>query len=129
MTASSRAGNVDFGPAESSGERGRPALMRLTRRFPTGYQCDPMFRNFLVAALVLSALSGARGAEDAPVSLAIVYDTSGSMRDPVRDSSGRRSPKYVIGNRALEAVIARVEAFHGKEGTPKKALLAGLFVF
>ena len=88
-----------------------------------------MFRNFLVAALVLSALPGARGAEDAPVSLAIVYDTSGSMRDPVRDSSGRRSPKYIIGNRALEAVIARVEAFHGKEGTPKKPLLAGLFVF
>jgi len=38
-------------------------------------------------------------------------------------------PKYVIGNRALEAVINRLETFQAKQpaGTPK--LQAGLFVF
>lgn len=89
-----------------------------------------MFRIFLVAASCVCALCGAPAAEEARVGLALVYDTSGSMRDAVRDSTGRRSPKYVIGNRALEAVIARLEAFQAKEsGSGKKPLLAGLFVF
>jgi hypothetical protein len=92
-----------------------------------------MFRIFLVAALCVSALCGARAA-DAParVAVAIVYDTSGSMRDAVRDSSGRRAPKYVIGNRALEALVGRIEAFQKKESSgaaPAKPILAGLVIF
>ena len=35
------------------------------------------------------------------VAIAIVLDTSGSMREVVRDSRGGKSPKYEIGNRAL----------------------------
>ena len=75
--------------------------------------------------LVFTRASGQEGG----VALAIVYDTSGSMKDSVRDKAGRATPKYVIGNRALEAVIDRVEAFARKqpEGAPK--VQAGLFVF
>jgi hypothetical protein len=91
-----------------------------------------MFRLFLVATLCVPALCGARAAEPARVAVAIVYDTSGSMRESVRDSSGRRSPKYVIGNRALETLVGRIEAFQKKEaaaGASTKPILAGLVVF
>ena len=52
----------------------------------------------------------AQAAEDG-VALAIVYDTSGSMKDPVPDAKGGSSPKYVIANRALTRVADQIEAF------------------
>ena len=71
-----------------------------------------------------------RAAEEDGVALAIVYDTSGSMRDAVRDSTGRMSPKYVIANRALKAVAKQIQAFAASNagGAPRK-VQAGLFVF
>ena len=64
------------------------------------------------------------------VALAIVFDTSGSMKEQVRDRDGRLSPKYVIANRALEAIAARLETFatHPPTGGSRK-IQAGLFVF
>src|SRR5688572_13119454 len=63
------------------------------------------------------------------VALAIVYDTSGSMKDPVADSSGKATPKYVIANRALMAVAAQIQNYAtNQSGTPKK-VEAGLFTF
>jgi hypothetical protein len=65
------------------------------------------------------------------VALAIVYDTSGSMRDSVPDRAGKRAPKYVIANRALEAIANQVQAFATNAGsatTPHKIQTA-LFVF
>jgi hypothetical protein len=44
--------------------------------------------------------------------LAIVYDTSGSMREAVRDRSGKSAPKYQIANNALMMVVDRLAAFH-----------------
>ena len=69
-------------------------------------------------------------AEEEGVALAIVYDTSGSMKDPVRDASGISSPKYVIANRALKAVARQMQTFatNSASGTPRK-IQAGLFVF
>jgi hypothetical protein len=61
------------------------------------------------------------------VAIAIVYDTSGSMRESVRDGKGARSPKYVIGNRALEAVVAKIERFATNQPAPP--VHAGLFTF
>ena len=72
----------------------------------------------------------ARAAEEDGVALAIVYDTSGSMKEAVRDATGKLAPKYVIANRALEAVARRVETFatNTAAGGPRK-IQAGLFVF
>jgi Mg-chelatase subunit ChlD len=50
------------------------------------------------------------------VALAIVYDTSGSMKDEVKDATGTSRPKYVIANRALEKVVDQLEAW-SKSGT------------
>jgi hypothetical protein len=64
------------------------------------------------------------------VAVAIVYDTSGSMNDPVKDEAGKPSPKYVIANRALVAIANRLQTFatNGAAGSPRK-VHAGLFVF
>ncbi len=69
-------------------------------------------------------------AQEDGIALAIVYDTSGSMKDPVRDRTGKFSPKYVIANRALEAISARIQTFatNAASGVPRK-VHAGLFVF
>jgi len=61
------------------------------------------------------------------VAIAIVYDTSGSMRATVRDGKGGRAPKYVIGNRALEAVVTKIEKFATNQSAPR--VQAGLFTF
>src|ERR1041385_1774253 len=64
------------------------------------------------------------------VAIAIVYDTSGSMREQVRDVNGKLAPKYVIANRALEGISKRIESFAARPaaGGPRK-IQAGLFVF
>jgi uncharacterized protein YegL len=71
-----------------------------------------------------------RAAEEDGVALAIIYDTSGSMHDSVRDSTGRMSPKYVIANRALTAVAKQIQAYatNSAGGAPRR-VDAGLFVF
>jgi hypothetical protein len=86
----------------------------------------------VLAALVVLEQGTSRviAAEEEGVALAIIYDTSGSMKDPVRDANGRSSPKYVIANRALKAVAKQIQTFatNSASGTPRK-IQAGLFVF
>src|SRR3974390_3046129 len=66
----------------------------------------------VLIALGLGGLGSMRVCRaDEGVALAIIYDTSGSMRDPVPDQNGGSSPKYVIANRALKAVADQIEAF------------------
>lgn len=64
------------------------------------------------------------------IALAIVYDTSGSMKDSVQDKAGHSSPKYVIANHALIAITKHIQAFatNTAGGAPRK-IEAGLFVF
>ncbi len=64
------------------------------------------------------------------VALAIIYDTSGSMKDPVPDKSGGAAPKYLIANRALMAVAKQIQAFatNSAGGAPRRIDTA-LFVF
>lgn len=76
----------------------------------------------LSGALLCSGLQAAEG-----VAIAIVLDTSGSMRDSVRDGRGARSPKYIIGNRALKSVVQKIEQF--ATNAPNRAVEAGLFTF
>ena len=75
----------------------------------------------VLAALGILGPGPARliAAEGEGVALAIVYDTSGSMKDPVRDANG-----------ALTAIANQIQAFttNSATGTPRK-VEAGLFVF
>lgn len=78
--------------------------------------------------------AGIRAETAAPaegVALAIVYDTSGSMKATVRDSSGKSEPKEVIGKRALGAVLRRLEQFAAREESPgvRRRIEFGLFTF
>ncbi len=71
-----------------------------------------------------------RAADEQGVALAIIYDTSGSMRDPVPDRSGGTSPKYVIANRALIAITKQIQTFatNTPSGAPRR-VDAGLWIF
>lgn len=84
----------------------------------------------LMSAALLLALPARVAAADADgVALAIVYDTSGSMQEPVRDETGKLSPKYKIGNRALEAIARQIQTFAtNTAGAPRK-IHAGLYTF
>ena len=85
----------------------------------------------VAVSVILAALAGPQlFAAEEGVALAIIYDTSGSMRDPVPDQNGGSAPKYVIANRALKAVADRLEAFatNNPSGAARK-IFTGLFVF
>ncbi len=64
------------------------------------------------------------------VAVAVVYDTSGSMKDSVRDGTGKMSAKYVIAKRALASIVKRLQdyAAQAPTGAPRK-IEAGLFAF
>ena len=69
-------------------------------------------------------------ADDEGVALAILYDTSGSMNDPVPNSHGSSSPKYCIANQALLAVVKQIQTYmtNGVTGEPRKVDV-GLYTF
>jgi von Willebrand factor type A domain len=82
-----------------------------------------------LAALVASPTQAAAADEDG-VAIAIVYDTSGSMKESVKDEAGNPSPKYLIANRALVAIANRIQTFAtNSPGTSPRKINAGLFVF
>jgi hypothetical protein len=102
----------------------------------TGEAIGFAMRTNYVWAVLLAVLvwacggTAARAAEPEGVALAIVYDTSGSMKDLVRDASGKRAPKYKIANRALEHIARQIEAYTAKApaGSARR-LDAALFTF
>jgi|SRR6266850_2722031 len=89
--------------------------------------------SFIAAVLALAAIVAgpprSLAAEDDGVALAIIYDTSGSMRELVPDSAGKSSPKYVIANRALISIAKQVETFATKNAAAPRKIEAGLFIF
>src|ERR1051325_10070094 len=83
-----------------------------------------------IPAAMMASSARAFAAQEEGLALAIVYDTSGSMREQVRDRNGKLSPKYVIANRALEAISTHIQTFttNSTTGGPR-TIHAGLFVF
>jgi Mg-chelatase subunit ChlD len=69
-------------------------------------------------------------ASEEGIAVAIVYDTSGSMLEQVRDTSGKMAPKYQIASRALGAIIDRLEAIVASAPKDKpKRIYSGLVIF
>lgn len=87
----------------------------------------------LAAGLLLATLGlVARpviAAEQDGLALAVIYDTSGSMKEQVKDAQGKLTPKYVIANRALEAIARRIQLFATNASANPRPVAAGLFVF
>src|SRR5262249_40429861 len=83
-----------------------------------------------VAILFGPGLLHVSAADDDGVALGILYDTSGSMNEKVPNSSGSSSPKYVIANRAMMAIVKQIEAFttNGAPDAPRKVDV-GLYIF
>ena len=77
-----------------------------------------------ITALILGA--GAAFSADSDLAVAIVYDTSGSMKDAVPGREGVREPKYVIANRALATIVDKLEKVNA--AGPRK-VQCGLFTF
>ena len=76
-----------------------------------------------VCALSISACAALAGDDD--VAVAIVCDSSGSMKDSVK-GKGSTEPKWQIANRALLAIVARLEKVPATGG---RKIQAGLFTF
>ncbi|MGH7970065.1 MAG: VWA domain-containing protein, partial [Limisphaerales bacterium] len=90
----------------------------------------PQLAMLIALATVAPVLSISCNAEEEGVALAIIYDTSGSMKDPVPDKSGRSAPKYVVANRALIAVAHEIQAFATNTASgPARKVHTALFVF
>lgn len=90
-----------------------------------------MLRDFLAllaAACVALQPFRSLAADQDGVALAIVYDTSGSMKEPVRTADGKQAAKWIIGNRALEQIIQRIQKFSTNSAAPR-AIHAGLYIF
>jgi hypothetical protein len=87
----------------------------------------------LIAVLLTLALAGLTSqlaSAEEGVALAIVYDTSGSMKDPVRDQNGKPTPKYVIANRALIAIAKQIQTFAtNSPGSGPRKIETGVYVF
>ena len=79
------------------------------------------------ACVALQPLASLAADQDG-IALAIVYDTSGSMKEPVRTADGKQAAKWIIGNRALEQIIQRVQKF-ATNSTPPRTIHAGLYIF
>src|SRR6266702_2481257 len=98
-------------------------LIRTGCRLRRGFRMENirfMISLGAIAVITKTSIPIFAGQQDG-VGLAIVYDTSGSMKEQVRDRAGRSSPKYVIANRALEAISKRIQMFstHPTTGGPR----------
>jgi hypothetical protein len=95
-----------------------------------------MKKHHLIAVLAALLVQGpvvsrTLAAEEDGVAVAIVYDSSGSMGERVADSTGKSAPKYVIAERALAAVIKRLQVFAlspSTAGEPRR-MKVGLYCF
>ena len=100
------------------------------------FRSEAISTSFQPRRLLGWALAAVLGAALSPplhedgVALAIIYDTSGSMKEPVPDAHGGWAPKYQIANRALQAVTGQLQEYatNSSGGLPGR-IDAGLFVF
>lgn len=83
----------------------------------------------LQTAFLAAADSPAETAENS-VALAIVMDTSGSMQQSVLNQDKKPEAKYLVANRALLAIVNRLESFTTNQPAGKSVKLeTGLIIF
>lgn len=87
-----------------------------------------LFQWVATLGCLLFLATSSQAAEQDGIALAIVYDTSGSMRESVTTTGGKRAAKYLVGNRSLEQIIRRLEKVATNTAAPKR-IHAGLFIF
>jgi hypothetical protein len=112
-------------------------LLAIGRRFGLGANGSPSSQMTTISPLAvltawffMAAIPATLQASEEGVALAVIYDTSGSMKEPVPDASGGTSPKYVIANRALLDVTKQLAAFTTNSATGSaRKIQAGLFTF
>jgi hypothetical protein len=82
-----------------------------------------------VSAVLIACEAPPARAAEAPVgiALAVVFDTSGSMRQPIATTAGRKEPKQKVAQRAFLKVITRLDAFARQPGSPP--LSVAVYVF
>jgi hypothetical protein len=78
----------------------------------------------LVCAMCFGVNMAFAGDED--VAVAIVCDTSGSMTQAVKSAAGGKEPKFQIANRALLAIVARLDQY---SATSKRKVFTSLYSF
>jgi len=100
-------------------------LEALARRWPMAHLAA--FLAFLVFLGSFGNCSAAEATEG--LALMIVYDTSGSMQQKVRDADGQLTSKHVIAGRALNAVLGRLQAMRSRPNRTDLVIEAGLVVF
>jgi von Willebrand factor type A domain-containing protein len=66
---------------------------------------------FMAVGFLVLGSKLANGADQEGIAVAIVYDTSGSMKELVKDAKGMYQPKYRIANRALDSIVQRIQTF------------------
>src|SRR5215472_10841746 len=92
----------------------------IERRFRSEMRIIPSV--LVTLAILLGAgFLHVSAADDDGVALGILYDTSGSMKEEVPNSSGSTSPKYIIANHALKAIANQIQVFttNGATGDPR----------
>ena len=91
----------------------------------------PVIAVIPVLALTLGSLGAgaSRAAAEEGVALAIIYDTSGSMKETVKDASGKPTAKYLIANRALTSIAREIQGFSSKTSNGPRKVEAGVFIF
>ena len=85
-----------------------------------------LFAKFPLRFCALLLCAAPLRADESDVAIAIVYDTSGSMKESVPGRGGAKEPKFVIANRALAAIVDKLEKVNA--AGPRK-VQAGLFTF
>src|SRR5258706_3571837 len=89
-------------------------MHKTSRVAGTKFRMRALFSSVIFLAAVLALAAGevrTASPEQDGIAVAIIYDTSGSMRESVRDANGKPSPKYRIANRALASIVDRIQMF------------------
>ena len=108
----------------------RPQWFRVLAELSFDMKTIRLITVFVLAAALWMRLAPVAAADEEGVAVAIIYDTSGSMNEPVKDQTGKPAPKYQIANRALTAIASRLQTFatNATAGAPRN-IQAGLFTF